>query len=146
MAEAELIRIVWEIFNDFSDMRQFDFTVRLNHTSLFEAVLIYCGIGPEKFQEIFSINDNAQDGKSFKFSAQSYFENLGLSDQVIETLINLSNTENNALKIASFLKKITLRMGDAAILAKNALREIETVTAHIRALGVKVRLLLFFAA
>ncbi|CAD6209191.1 GSCOCG00003773001-RA-CDS [Cotesia congregata] len=137
MAEAELIRIVWEIFNDFSDMRQFDFTVRLNHTSLFEAVLIYCGIGPEKFQEIFFINDNAQDGKSSKFSAQSYLENLGLSDQVIETLINLSNTENNALKIANFLKKLTLRMGDAAILAKNALREIETVTAHIGALGVK---------
>ncbi|XP_057337358.1 eIF-2-alpha kinase GCN2-like [Microplitis mediator] len=137
MAEAELIRIAWEIFNEFSEMRQFDFTVRLNHTCLFEAIFMYCGIGPEKFQEIYSIFGDARDGKCQKFPKQSHFRNVGLTDQVIETLSTLFNTENNVLKIASILKKLTIRTGDAAILAKNALGEIETVTAHIEALGVK---------
>ncbi|XP_057339268.1 eIF-2-alpha kinase GCN2-like isoform X1 [Microplitis mediator] len=137
MAEAELIRIAWEIFNEFSEMRQFDFTVRLNHTSLFEAIFMYCGIGPEKFQEIYSIFGDARDGKCQTFPKQSHFRNVCLTDHVIATLSTLFNTENNVLKIASIFKKLTIRTGDAAILAKNALGEIETVTAHIEALGVK---------
>ncbi|XP_053597079.1 eIF-2-alpha kinase GCN2 [Microplitis demolitor] len=137
MAEAELIRISCEIFNEFSELCQRDFTVRINHTSLLHAVLMYCGIGPEKYQDIFSILCDARDGKCSKLQVQTHFISLCLTDQAMETLLNLFDTENNVSKIASILKTITKRKGDAAVLAKNAIREIETVTAHVKALGVK---------
>ncbi|KAH0562864.1 eIF-2-alpha kinase GCN2-like isoform X1 [Cotesia glomerata] len=137
MAEAELIRIVWEIIDKFSELHQRDFTVHLNHTSLLHAVLMYCGIGPEKFQDIYSILCDARDGKCSKLQVQTHFISLCLTDQAMETLLNLFDTENNVSKVASILRSITKRKSDAAVLAKSALKEIETVTTHVKALGVQ---------
>lgn len=144
MAEAELIRIVWEIIDKFSELHQREFTVHLNHTSLLHAVLMYCGIGPEKFQDIYSILCDARDGKCSKLQVQTHFISLCLTDQAMETLLNLFDTENNVSKIASILRSITKRKSDAAVLAKSALKEIETVTTHVKALGVQVNLFLLY--
>ncbi|XP_034940000.1 eIF-2-alpha kinase GCN2 [Chelonus insularis] len=137
MAEAELIRIAWELFNEIPEMRQRNFTVRLNHTSLLQAVFMYCGIEPEKYQDIYSILCNARDGKCSKFQVQTHFTSLCLTDQAMDTLFNLFDTENSVPKIASVLKTITKRKGDAAILAKEGLQEIEAVSAYLEAMGVK---------
>ncbi|XP_043271459.1 eIF-2-alpha kinase GCN2 [Venturia canescens] len=137
MMEAELICIAWEIFSEIPELRDRNFTVRINHTSLLQAVLMYCGIEREKYQDIFSILCDARDGKFSKFQVQTHLISLCLTDQAMETLFNLFETESSVAKIASVLRTITRRKGDAAALAKEGLREMEIVIANAEALGVK---------
>lgn len=138
MAEAELIFIAWEIFNEIPQLRERNFTIRLNHTFLLQAVLMYCGIEREKYQDIYSILCDARDGKFSKFQVQTHLISLCLTDQAMETLFNLFETESSVAKITSILRTITRRKGDAAGLAKEGLHDIEMVIANIEALGVKV--------
>ncbi|XP_015183399.1 PREDICTED: eukaryotic translation initiation factor 2-alpha kinase 4 isoform X2 [Polistes dominula] len=137
MAEGELIFIAWEIFNEIPHLRERNFTIRLNHTLLLQAVLMYCGIENEKYQDVYSILCDARDGKFTKFQVQTHFITLCLTDQAIETIFNLFETESSFSKISSILKTIAKRKGDAAPLAKEALHDIEEVIANIEALGVK---------
>lgn len=138
MAEAELIFIAWEIFNEIPQLRERNFTIRLNHTLLLQAVLMYCGIEREKYQDIYSILCDGRDGKFSKFQVQTHLISLCLTDQAMETLFNLFETESSVAKITSILRTITRRKGDAAGLAKEGLHDIEIVIANIEALGVKV--------
>lgn len=142
MMEAELICIAWEIFSEIPELRDRNFTVRLNHTSLLQAVLMYCGIEREKYQDIYSILCDARDGKFSKFQVQTHLISLCLTDQAMETLFNLFETESSVAKIASVLRTITRRKGDAAALAKEGLRAMEIVIANAEALGVKVSLIM----
>ncbi|KAL0111656.1 hypothetical protein PUN28_013086 [Cardiocondyla obscurior] len=137
MTEAELIFIIWEIFNELPQIREHNFTVRLNHTSLLQAVLMYCGVEKDKYQDIYSILQDARDGKLTKFQVQTHLISLCLTDQAMETLFNLLETESSVAKIASVLRTITKRKGDAAGLAKEGLRDIETVISNVEGLGVK---------
>lgn len=138
MTEAELIFIIWEIFNELPQIRERNFTIHLNHTSLLQAVLMYCGVEKDKYQDIYSILQNARDGKFSKFQVQTHLISLCLTDQAMETLFNLLETESSVAKISSVLKTITKRKGDAANLAKEGLKDIETVISNIESLGVKV--------
>lgn len=140
MTEAELIFIIWEIFNELPQIQERNFTVRLNHTSLLQAVLMYCGVEKDKYQDIYSILQNARDGKFSKFQVQTHLISLCLTDQSMETLFNLLETESSVAKITSVLRTITRRKGDAAGLAKEGLKDIETVISNVESLGVKVML------
>ena len=138
MEEAEIISIVWEITNEIPELRGKNFSVKINHTSLLQAILMYCGIEKEKYQDIYSILCDARDGKISKFQVQTHLISLCLTDQAMETLFNLFETESSVDKIAGVLKTITKRKGDAAALAREGLKEVETVIASAEALGVKV--------
>lgn len=137
--EAELIYIFWQIINELPTLQERNFTIRLNHTSLLKAVLMYCGIDQEKYQDIYAILRDARDGKFSRFQVQTHFISLCLTDQAMETLFNLFETESSVAKIHSVLKTITKRKGDAATLAREGLKEIEIVMENIEAFGVKVK-------
>ncbi|XP_076234696.1 eukaryotic translation initiation factor 2 alpha kinase Gcn2 [Calliopsis andreniformis] len=137
LMETELIYIFWEIINELPLLQERNFTIRLNHTSLLKAVLMYCGIDPEKYQDIYSILRDARDGKFSRFQVQTHLISLCLTDQAMETLFNLFETESTVAKIHSVLKTITKRKGDSATLAKEGLKEIEVVMENIEAFGIK---------
>ena len=133
-----MIFIVWEIINEIPEFREKNFIVRLNHTSILHAVLMYCGIGSEKYQDIYSILCNARNGKISQFQVQTHLISLCLSDQAVDTLFKLLETESSIDEIAGVLKTITKGKGDAAALAREGLKEVQTVKSHAEALGVKV--------
>ncbi|CAL7948676.1 unnamed protein product [Xylocopa violacea] len=140
LMEAELIYIVWEIINELPPLQERNFTIRLNHTSLLQAILMYCGIDQEKYEDIYSILRDARDGKVTKFQLQTHLISLCLTDQAMETLFNLLETESSVAKIHSVLKTITknkTKKSDAAALAREGLRKIEIVMENIETLGVK---------
>lgn len=141
MDEAELISMVGEIANEIPQLRGRNFSVRLNHTSLLQAVLMYCGIDKEKYHDIYSILCDTRDGKISKFQLQTHLISLCLTDQAMDTLFNLLETESSVAKISSILKTITRRKGNAAVLAKEGLRELEIVIANAETLGIKVKIL-----
>lgn len=137
MHEAELISIVCEIANEIPQLRSRNFAVRLNHTSLLQAILMYCGIEREKYHGIYSILSDTRDGEISKFQLRTHLTSLCLTDQAVETLFNLLETECSITKIASALTNITRRKGNEAILAKESLKELEIVIANAEALGMK---------
>lgn len=137
MEEAEMISIVWEITAEILELNDKNFTVRLNHTSLLQAVLVYCGIEEEKYQDIYSILGDARTGKISRFQVKTHFISLCLTDQAMETLFQIFETESTVDKISGILKNITKRKGDAANLAREGLGEIETVIENVETLGVK---------
>ncbi|XP_051161013.1 eIF-2-alpha kinase GCN2 [Leptopilina boulardi] len=137
MDEAEMISIVWEISGEIFELNDKNFTVRLNHTSLLQAVLMYCGIEEEKYQDIYTILGDARCGKISRFQVKTHFISLCLTDQAMEMLFQIFETETTVDKIAIVLKNIMRRKGDAAILARDGLSEIETLIENIETLGVK---------
>ena len=61
-----------------------------------------------------------------------------LMDQAMAALFSLTEMESPISKVASALRVITNRKGEAASLAKQGLRELETIITNTEALGVKV--------
>lgn len=140
MSEVELLYIAWEIFNEIPQLESRDFTIQINHTSLLHAVLEYCGVEKERYQDIYSILRAALDGKFSRVQLHTHLFSLCLKDQAMETLYNLLEIENSVPKINSVLKTISRRKGDIGELAKEGLQEIKTVTETIDALGITVNI------
>lgn len=142
MPEAELIFITSEIFNEIPKLQDRAFVVRINHTSLLQSVLMYSGIEPEKYQDIYSIIRDAREENLSRLQVRTRLISLCLTDQAMEVLFSLFDTESTVQKISGILKTITKRKGDAAAFAKKGLTEIETVIEQAQALGVKVNIFL----
>lgn len=68
IAEAELLSIVYELIQEFPTLRNKNFSIRLNHTSLLRAVLLHSGIEKEKHNDIYSILADARVNTYIYFS------------------------------------------------------------------------------
>lgn len=133
--------MVWDICyqnNKIPVLRERNFIVRLNHTSLLQAVLMYCGIEQDKHRDIYAILCDARDGKFSKFQVQTHLTSLCLTDQAMDILFSLFDTECHTEKITNVLRTITKRKGDASSIAKESLACIEEVITLAEELGVKV--------
>lgn len=54
MSDAEILCIVFEIINDIPGLKNKNFVIHINHTSLIQAILLHCGI-KEKYDEVYNI-------------------------------------------------------------------------------------------
>lgn len=138
LAESELIYMAWEIFENLPELDERTFTVRINHTSLLQGVLMYCGIEAEKYKDIYTILCDARSGRVSKFQVQTHLISLCLTDQAMAMLFNLFEIESSASKIQSVLKSITKRKSEAAGLVKDGLCDIDIVIENVERFGVKL--------
>lgn len=69
---------------------------------------------------------------------QTHLVSPCLTDQAMATLFSFIELESPISKVASTLRVITKRKGEAASLAKQGLHELETIITNTEALGVKV--------
>ncbi|XP_023245579.1 eIF-2-alpha kinase GCN2 [Copidosoma floridanum] len=134
-AEAELIAIVWEIYNEFPELQNRSYTIRINHSLLLQAILMACGIEREKFQDIYSILRDARKLKPLQI--ETHLTSLCLTEQAMSMLFKLFDTEFSISALPDDLKFITRRKGEIAALAKQGLKDIETVISFAESLGVK---------
>lgn len=79
-----------------------------------------------------------QAEKCSKFQMQTHLISLCLADQAMATLFSFFEMESPISKVASQLRVITNRKGEAASLAKQGLHELEIIITNTEALGVKV--------
>lgn len=162
MADAEVLSIIYEVVNEFSILKNKNFVIRLNHTALLKAILLHCGIPPEKHNDVYSILSDArvsqivcytgpffftliptlllQDGTFNKFQIKTHLTSLCLADtEVLNTLFRLTESEYPIKLVSNNLKAITKRKGEASELAKKGLSELTKIIENVEALGVKVR-------
>jgi len=65
MAEAELLSVAWEVVNEFRSLRNKTCLIRLNHASLLKAILMHCGVGEEKYHEVYTMLSEARVSFAF---------------------------------------------------------------------------------
>ena len=139
MAEAELIFIAWEIFNEISVLQACDITVRINHTSLLHAFLEYCGVKKERYNDIYSILSDALDGKYSKSQLQTHLISLCLRDQAVDILYKYLQVESSVSTMTDTLETLYKQKG----ICSKGLEEIQFVITRSKDLGVQVIILIY---
>ncbi|XP_013386608.1 eIF-2-alpha kinase GCN2 isoform X2 [Lingula anatina] len=140
VADAEVIHVVFEVINEFPALQNKGYYLRINHTSLLQAILLYCGIEEDKHEQVYSILSETKTEKQKKQQVMTRLCNLDLSEQTVSQLCDfMLETEGPYSKVSSVLKRITKTRGPESYLAKRGLHEIEAVLTLLEAMGVKVQ-------
>lgn len=141
LVDAELLSVAHEIIKEFIALRQMKIYFRVNHTSLIRSIFLYYSVPKDKFQSIMLLVESYIEDKISKLKLSSAIGVLlpgrhqtvaALVDVLVQVDIPLSHIYSSPLK-AVFRKR-----GDAAGLAKTAIKELETVVGLCQSMGVSV--------
>ncbi|CAG9763995.1 unnamed protein product [Ceutorhynchus assimilis] len=136
MADAETLYLVYEIIKELPGVKNKHFLIRLNHTALFRAILLHCGL-KDKHEELLHLLQDIKDGKVPKSQLQNFLIHKGLSDNMINLLINFINSEIEISKATNQFQTVTKKKsGEASALAKLALQELKTIVQNAEIYGV----------
>eukprot|EP00058_Branchiostoma_floridae_P027964 XP_002613455.1 hypothetical protein BRAFLDRAFT_71943 [Branchiostoma floridae] len=123
------------------DLRERNYVIRLNHTSILTAILTHCGVPEDIHMEVYSILREAKVEKLRKLQVQTRLCSLSLSDQTVECLFRYVEQEGPVNKISSLLKSLTKNKGQVGALAKQGLHELQTIISHAETLEVKQQMI-----
>lgn len=136
--DAEILIVVQEIINEFPALQKRSDYVKMNHVTILQAVLMHTGVTEDLMEDVLI----ALSGPNIVNKTHSKsLQNLGLTEQVISSLLTLLEMEGPFGKISSFLRCITKTKGEAASLAKQGLHELETVMNHAVSMGLKLQII-----
>lgn len=142
--DAEIISIAYEITN-YITLFQKNVIFRINHTSLLRAILLFCNVPIEKYQELFTNLIDFNEGRLTKFlftsSVTSIMQTSKFSaTSVIDLLLTDIPFSNKSNINGSSLRTLIRGRGEAASLAKGAIRELESVLMLAKEMGVNVNI------
>ncbi|KAL7298279.1 hypothetical protein TKK_0008630 [Trichogramma kaykai] len=127
-ADVELICIVLEIFDQIPAMRDCDVIVRVNHTSLLDAVLTHCGVEEQMLEDAKNALDVIPSDKYWLRVIKARLVSLCLPDQVIEKLMRFTKTSN----ISDMRKLVNGWGGTKHKLAQEGFKEIDRLIKGIQ--------------
>lgn len=84
-SDAEVLYVIYEIINELPGVKNKQFTIRLNHTSLMKAILLHCGIKTrhEEVLQKFSDVKVGNLGRCICFYLVKLFLRMGKCQEVI---------------------------------------------------------------
>ncbi|XP_030764956.1 eIF-2-alpha kinase GCN2 [Sitophilus oryzae] len=136
MSDAEILYIVYEIIKELPGIANMHFVIKLNHTGLLKAILLYCGL-KEKQEELFKLLLDIKEGKVPKLQIHTFLQQRGLSDNMIHVLVNLLYSEYEMDKVVNqFQMIIKKKSSEASNLAKEALAELRTIVDNAELYGI----------
>uniref|UniRef100_A0A182WF08 non-specific serine/threonine protein kinase n=1 Tax=Anopheles minimus TaxID=112268 RepID=A0A182WF08_9DIPT len=140
--DAELLAIATDVMRELDLLQGRNVFFRVNHTGLLRAILIHCNVPPDKYRELFELVAEFLDEKISKFQLSSLIVALlgGSTAKVnVSYLCDALQLELSSVGLlgGSILKSIIRGKGEAASLAKVAVRELETVVASAQNMGVQ---------
>uniref|UniRef100_A0A182MYS3 non-specific serine/threonine protein kinase n=1 Tax=Anopheles dirus TaxID=7168 RepID=A0A182MYS3_9DIPT len=144
ITDAELLAIATDVMRELGLLQGRNVFFRLNHIGLLRALLMHCNVPVDKYRELFEIIGEFLDEKLSKFQLSSLINALMVGGSS-STKVNVSYL-CDALQLdltsvgqlgGSILKTIVRGKGEAASLAKVAVRELETVVALAQNMGVQ---------
>ncbi|XP_017089364.2 eIF-2-alpha kinase GCN2 isoform X1 [Drosophila bipectinata] len=142
LVDAELLSLAFEITSELPRLRERNLTIRMNHTNLLRAILIYCNVPKSQYGALFEgIMDFIESRISrfqFHSSITGIMEKSRTSAQTLMDMLlaNFLLTGSRSSVDDSALKTLMRGKGEAASLARGALRELETVVGLAYSLGV----------
>lgn len=144
LVDAEIISIAWEITNEIPALKQKNISFRINHTSLLRAILLYCNVPVDKYSCLFTAIGNFVDGKISKFQLHSTATAIMQTSkysgvQLIDLLlVDTPLSGSRGSFSGSALRALINGRGEAASMAKSAIRELECVISLAQGMGVQV--------
>lgn len=138
LADAELLFIAYDIVNELPVLAQRNVSFRLNHTSLLRAILLYCNVPQERYNDVLALTNDFLEGKISKFQLNSSINSiLDQSSKNTSTLIELLQVDTTPANINSTVLRTLIKgRGEAAQLAKVAIKEVEFVVMLAQIFGV----------
>ncbi|XP_049298688.1 eIF-2-alpha kinase GCN2 [Anopheles funestus] len=142
ITDAELLAIATDVMRELDLLQGRNVFFRLNHIGLLRAILIHCNVPPDKYRELFELVAEFLDEKISKFQLSSLISALmgGATAKVnVSYLCDALQLELSSVSLlgGSILKSIIRGKGEAASLAKVAVRDLETVVASAQNMGVQ---------
>ncbi|XP_036323634.1 eIF-2-alpha kinase GCN2 [Rhagoletis pomonella] len=142
LVDAELLSLAYEITNEIPRLREKNMRIRMNHTHLLRAILIYCNVPKSSYTDLFANIADFIEGRISKFQFHSSVtvimeKSRSSASALIDLLLAnflMSGTRSNVDD--SSLKSLVRGKGEAASLAKSALRELEAIVSLAQSLGV----------
>lgn len=138
LADAELLFIAYDIVNELPILAQRNISFRINHTSLLRAILLYCNVPQERYNDVLALTNDFLEGKISKFQLNSSINSiLDHSSKHTSTLIELLQVDTTPANINSTVLRTLIKgRGEAAQLAKVAIKEVEFVVMLAQSFGV----------
>ncbi|KAH8383572.1 hypothetical protein KR009_009336, partial [Drosophila setifemur] len=142
LVDAELLSLAFEITSELPRLRERNLTIRMNHTNLLRAILIYCNVPKSQYGALFEGTMDFIESRISRFQFHSsitvIMEKSRTSAQTLMDMLlaNFLLTGSRSSVDDSALKTLMRGKGEAASLARGALRELETVVALAYSLGV----------
>ncbi|XP_062562568.1 eIF-2-alpha kinase GCN2 [Armigeres subalbatus] len=143
IVDAELLSIANEIMRELNLLdpsRNVFF--RINHISLLRSILLHCNVPLDKYKELFEIVLDFFDAKISKFqlvaSVSSQITQPGVKVNTAYLCDALQNEMSMSQINGTLLKTLNKCRGEAAALAKVAIRELEMVASLAQGLGVQI--------
>lgn len=144
LVDAELISIAFDISAELSKVNPKIVSFRLNHTSLLQAILLYCNVPPDKYHEVFAGISDLMEDKVSKFQLHSTMTNImHTSKRTATQLMDLLTSEfplggSRGSMAGSMVKNLLKTRGEIASLAKVAMKDLEVVAGFAQLMGVTV--------
>ncbi|XP_055597688.1 eIF-2-alpha kinase GCN2 [Uranotaenia lowii] len=142
IVDAELLSIANEIMRELNLLDpERNLFFRINHISLLRSILLYCNVPTDKYKELFEIVLDFLDEKISKFQLVA-----SINNQIQQPGMKINSTYLcDALQVdvpltqinGTLLKSLIKGKGEAAMLAKVAIRELETVVSLAQGMGVQ---------
>uniref|UniRef100_A0A1I8NAC2 non-specific serine/threonine protein kinase n=1 Tax=Musca domestica TaxID=7370 RepID=A0A1I8NAC2_MUSDO len=148
LVDAELLSLAFEIASEIPNPREKNVMIRMNHTNLLRAILLYCNVPKEMYGDLFASILDYIEGRISKFQfhsiVNSIMEKSRTSGSALIDLL-LANFQMSGKNSAddSSLRSLVKGKGEAASLAKGALREMESIVLLAQSLGVKCPIHIF---
>ncbi|KAM8915910.1 eIF-2-alpha kinase GCN2 isoform 2-T2 [Spinachia spinachia] len=139
LPDAETIYTISEIVQEFAVLQERNYTIYLNHTSLFKAILLHSGVPEDKLSQASTILCDAMSEKLTKREVEAKFCNFALSTSSLQTLYKYIEQKGALQDLAPLLTSLTKQKTAVTQLAKQGLKDLEEVTALLRGLGVKLQ-------
>ncbi|XP_017067151.1 eIF-2-alpha kinase GCN2 isoform X2 [Drosophila eugracilis] len=143
LMDAELLSLAFEITSELPRLREKNLAIRMNHTNLLRAILIFCNVPKAQYGALFEGTMDFIESRISRFQFHSsitgIMEKSRTSAQTLMDMLlaNFLLTGSRSTVDDSALKSLMRGKGEAASLARGALRELETVVGLAYSLGVK---------
>ncbi|TMS21667.1 eIF-2-alpha kinase GCN2 [Larimichthys crocea] len=121
------------------DLRERNYNIYLNHTSLLKAILLHSGVPEDKLSQASNILCDAMSERLTKREVEAKFCNLSLSTNSLQTLYKYIEQKGDLQDLAPLLTSLTKQKTAVTQLAKQGLKDLEELTVLLRRLGVKLQ-------
>lgn len=142
LIDAELIQVAFSITNEIPRLKENNIYIRINHTTLLKAILMFCNVPEAKYIDLFGIFMDFIEGKlkRFQLSPEIYKLNLPSKTSVpalvdlltVDVGLGVRGSAEGPLK--SVLK--ARNNEEAASLARKAIDELEEIVHLVKSFGV----------
>ncbi|KAI4902047.1 hypothetical protein NFI96_033100 [Prochilodus magdalenae] len=140
LPEAETIYTISEVIQEFSALQERNYTIYLNHTSLFRAILLHSGVPEDKLSQASSILCDAMSEKLTKREVEAKFCNLSLSTNSLQVLYRFIEQKGELHELVPLINSLAKQKTAAVTqLAKQGLKDLEELTGLLKKLGVKLQ-------